>query len=81
MLIPDAMAAPEAAPMNTPGGLLPTVHRAIEDVVILESREWPSGHTFLAGPAEAMVERSDIPERSFTRRFARPTGLSPIGYV
>src|SRR5690606_32934508 len=35
----------------------------------------------VAAPVAAMVQRSGLPERSFKRRFAHATGMSPLEYV
>jgi transcriptional regulator GlxA family with amidase domain len=38
-------------------------------------------HFPVANPVEEMIRRSNLAERTFTRRFASATGLTPIDYV
>jgi transcriptional regulator GlxA family with amidase domain len=52
-----------------------------EDAVIARCQEWIAEHYDEDRCVAAMTERSGLPERSFKRRFARATGLSPLDYV
>ncbi|RPH64733.1 MAG: helix-turn-helix domain-containing protein, partial [Myxococcaceae bacterium] len=40
-----------------------------------------SEHFSVPNPVEQMIRRSRLAERTFKRRFASATGLTPIGYV
>ncbi len=40
-----------------------------------------SDHFSVANPVEEMIKRSKLAERTFKRRFAKATGLTPIAYV
>ena len=51
------------------------------DSDILSAQQWLSGHFSIANPVEAMIKRSKLAERTFKRRFANATGLTPIAYV
>jgi len=51
------------------------------DGVVLAAQRWLAEHYPVAAPVEEMTRRSGLAERSFKRRFARATGLSPIAYV
>jgi transcriptional regulator GlxA family with amidase domain len=51
------------------------------DSEILGAQEWLSRNFSVARPIEAVVKRSKLAERTFKRRFASATGLSPIEYV
>lgn len=51
------------------------------DAVVLEAQEWLRTRYAVAAPVTELVERSGLPERTFTRRFTRATGYSPIAYV
>ncbi len=55
--------------------------RQTDDAVIARCQEWVALHYAEHAPVAAMVRLSGLPERSFTRRFARATGMSPIDYV
>jgi len=55
--------------------------RQADDAVIARCQEWIAEHYNEDAPVAAMVERSGLAERSFKRRFARATGMSPIEYV
>jgi transcriptional regulator GlxA family with amidase domain len=52
-----------------------------DDAEILSAQQWLSGHFSVANPVEEMVKRSRLAERTFKRRFANATGLTPIAYV
>lgn len=51
------------------------------DGEILGAQRWLSTHFSVASPVEEMVKRSKLAERTFKRRFASATGLTPIAYV
>ncbi|HIC82708.1 MAG TPA: helix-turn-helix domain-containing protein [Kiloniellaceae bacterium] len=55
--------------------------RQVEDNRIAASQEWIADHYAEAGPVAAMAARSGLPERSFKRRFAKATGMTPLDYV
>jgi transcriptional regulator GlxA family with amidase domain len=58
-----------------------TPHLDHGDTAILKAQLWLETNFHAAHPVEEMVVRSDLPERSFKRRFTKATGLSPIKYV
>jgi transcriptional regulator GlxA family with amidase domain len=58
-----------------------TRNRHVGDAVIVGCQEWIAEHYDREAPVAAMVEHSGLPERSFKRRFARATGMSPLEYV
>jgi transcriptional regulator GlxA family with amidase domain len=51
------------------------------DGEILSAQQWLEGHFSVASPVEEMIRRSSLAERTFKRRFAGATGLTPIAYV
>jgi len=51
------------------------------DAVVLQLQDWLDDHYTVANPVREMIERSGLSCRSFERRFAKATGLSPIAYV
>jgi transcriptional regulator GlxA family with amidase domain len=51
------------------------------DAVIQSAQHWLSTHFSVASPVEEMIKRSRLAERTFKRRFANATGLTPIAYV
>jgi transcriptional regulator GlxA family with amidase domain len=51
------------------------------DGEIQAAQQWLSGHFSVANPVEEMIKRSKLAERTFKRRFASATGLTPIAYV
>jgi transcriptional regulator GlxA family with amidase domain len=51
------------------------------DAAIGKCQEWVAMHYATPSPVAAMVALSGIAERTFTRRFAAATGMSPIDYV
>ncbi|HEY8553563.1 MAG TPA: helix-turn-helix domain-containing protein [Burkholderiales bacterium] len=57
------------------------VRRQVDDAVIARCQEWVAQHYDEDAPVAAMARLSGLPERSFKRRFARATGMSPIEYV
>lgn len=51
------------------------------DGEILSAQQWLRNHFPVANPVEEMIKRSKLAERTFKRRFANATGLTPIAYV
>jgi transcriptional regulator GlxA family with amidase domain len=51
------------------------------DAEILGAQQWLATHFSVAHPVEEMIRRSKLAERTFKRRFAGATGLTPIAYV
>ncbi|HSF47850.1 MAG TPA: helix-turn-helix domain-containing protein [Burkholderiales bacterium] len=51
------------------------------DGEIQSAQQWLSKHFSVANPVEKMIRRSKLAERTFKRRFATATGLTPIAYV
>jgi transcriptional regulator GlxA family with amidase domain len=51
------------------------------DGEIQAAQQWLTEHFSVANPVEEMVKRSKLAERTFKRRFASATGLTPIAYV
>lgn len=51
------------------------------DAVIASAQQWLAKHFSVASPVEEMFKRSKLAERTFKRRFASTTGLTPIAYV
>lgn len=58
-----------------------TRSRQAGDAVIAKCQEWIAAHYDADSPVAAMVRISGLAERSFKRRFAQATGMSPIEYV
>jgi transcriptional regulator GlxA family with amidase domain len=48
---------------------------------IRSAQQWLSNHFSVANPVEEMIKCSKLAERTFKRRFANATGLTPIAYV
>ncbi len=48
---------------------------------IQRAQDWVSTHFAVANPVEEMIKRSKLAERTFKRRFANATGLTPLAYV
>jgi transcriptional regulator GlxA family with amidase domain len=55
--------------------------RQVEDAVIAKCQEWAALHYEEDAPVSAMAALSGLPERSFKRRFAKVTGVSPLEYI
>lgn len=55
--------------------------RQVEDALIARCQAWIADHYMDPAPVAAMVRESGLPERSFKRRFAAATGMSPLDYV
>lgn len=51
------------------------------DADIQAAQQWLCTHFSVANPVEAMIKRSSLAERTFKRRFASSTGLTPIVYI
>ena len=51
------------------------------DAEIESAQRWLSSHFSVAKPVEEMIRRSKLAERTFKRRFAAATGITPIAYV
>lgn len=51
------------------------------DAEIQSAQQWLRDHFSVANPVEEMVKRSRLAERTFKRRFANATGLTPLAYV
>jgi transcriptional regulator GlxA family with amidase domain len=53
----------------------------VNDAVIARCQTWIAEHYHEAAPVTAMVKLSGLADRSFKRRFAKATGMSPLEYV
>jgi transcriptional regulator GlxA family with amidase domain len=51
------------------------------DAEIQSAQQWVRDHFPVANPVEEMIKRSTLAERTFKRRFASATGLTPLAYV
>ncbi|QJR36754.1 GlxA family transcriptional regulator [Gemmatimonas groenlandica] len=51
------------------------------DAEIAGAQEWLRDHFSVANPVHEMINRSALAERTFKRRFAAATGITPIAYV
>jgi len=51
------------------------------DAEIKGVQTWLTHHFSVANPVEEMINRSNLAERTFKRRFQTATGLTPIEYV
>ena len=51
------------------------------DAAIQRAQGWLTEHFSVANPVEEMIKRSSLAERTFKRRFASATGITPISYV
>jgi transcriptional regulator GlxA family with amidase domain len=51
------------------------------DPAIQTAQQWLARHFSVANPVAEMIKRSKLAERTFKRRFAAATGLTPIAYV
>jgi transcriptional regulator GlxA family with amidase domain len=58
-----------------------TLARQVDDAVIAGCQVWVAEHYDQESPVAAMVKRSGLADRTFKRRFAAATGLSPMEYV
>jgi transcriptional regulator GlxA family with amidase domain len=55
--------------------------RRHDDRVILQCQDWLADNYALPDVLAALVERSGLKEKSFTRRFKAATGHAPLDYV
>jgi transcriptional regulator GlxA family with amidase domain len=51
------------------------------DPVVASCQQWAALHYASPAPVAHMVEMSQLPERTFKRRFALATGMAPLDYV
>ncbi|MCC2634268.1 MAG: AraC family transcriptional regulator [Ramlibacter sp.] len=51
------------------------------DPVVAACQQWAALHYDSAAPVAQMVALSQLPERTFKRRFAQATGMAPLDYV
>jgi transcriptional regulator GlxA family with amidase domain len=51
------------------------------DAQVADAQGWLATQFSVANPVEEMIRRSNIPERTFKRRFKAATGLAPLDYV
>lgn len=58
-----------------------TVSRKGDDALIAKCQEWAARNYDRDSPVAAMASLSGLSERSFKRRFARATGMSPLEYI
>jgi transcriptional regulator GlxA family with amidase domain len=58
-----------------------TRNRQVSDALIAKCQEWIAEHYGQSSPVAAMATLSGLAERSFKRRFAKATGVSPLEYV
>lgn len=58
-----------------------TRNRQIDDALIAKCQTWIAENYEQDTPVASMARLSGLAERSFTRRFARATGMSPMEYV
>lgn len=55
--------------------------RQLDDALITKCQLWIAKHYDQDSPVASMARLSGLSERSFKRRFARATGMSPLEYV
>ena len=55
--------------------------RQTDDALINRCQAWVAENYATPSPVAAMIEVSQLPERSFMRRFREATGLTPLDYV
>lgn len=51
------------------------------DPVVASCQQWAAMHYASPAPVAQMVQMSQLPERTFKRRFALATGMAPLDYV
>lgn len=51
------------------------------DAAIRQGQQWLSSHFSHPNAVEAVEKQSGLPSRTFTRRFKRATGLTPVAYL
>lgn len=55
--------------------------RQTSDAVVNACQTWLADNYRKPSPVAAMVRQSGLPERTFVRRFAKATGMTPLEYV
>lgn len=55
--------------------------RQVQDGTVAKCQEWIAQHYDHDAPVSSMTKLSGLSERSFKRRFAKATGMTPIEYV
>jgi len=55
--------------------------RQADDALVAKCQAWVADNYAAAAPVAAMIALSGLPERSFSRRFKRATGLTPMDYI
>jgi transcriptional regulator GlxA family with amidase domain len=55
--------------------------RQVQDALIGNCQEWAALHYAEASPVATMIQVSGLSDRTFNRRFAAATGMSPIDYI
>ena len=58
-----------------------TRNRQVDDALIAKCQSWIAENYEQDTPVAAMARLSGLAERSFTRRFTRATGMSPMEYI
>jgi len=53
----------------------------VADADIARAQDWVAEHYADPAPVAGMAAASGLPERSFSRRFVKATGLTPMSYV
>lgn len=53
----------------------------VEDALVARAQVWIAQNYDIDAPVQAMAAEAGLAERSFKRRFARATGMSPLEYV
>ncbi len=56
-------------------------NRQVDDADIARCQVWIAEHYDQPSPVAAMIQLSELSERSFNRRFKQATGMAPIEYV
>ena len=51
------------------------------DPVIAACQQWAALHYSHTAPVAQMIQISQLPQRTFMRRFAQATGMTPLAYV
>lgn len=58
-----------------------TCKRQADDSLIQKCQAWLASNYHKKNPVSQLIDISGLPERSFKRRFAKATGMSPMEYV
>ena len=53
----------------------------VEDATIRDCQDWLADHYTTPSPVAEMIARAGLAKRTFVRRFAKATGLTPLDYV